>query len=139
MQIGHTGKTRVEELVLAGALLIIALRTALPIHGGSAAYGNQTVKLLFAALIAIPGMCLLLVRTLATRKRALLWVFVTYAYIGTLVPIVDWTRFGSAAALLTLAVISGHLYYVTAREIRWTQAQSSLSSPPSAPDLPSGE
>jgi hypothetical protein len=130
MQIGHTGRTRVEEIILACALLVIAVRTALPI-GGPGAYGHLAVKFGFAVLMAVPGVWLLFSRNMVSRKRSLWWVCVTYYYVGALVPIVDWTRFGTAAALFALAAQAGYLYYITAEEIRWTQAQSSRSSPPS--------
>lgn len=132
MQIGHSGKTRIEEIVLAVALLVIAVRTALPI-GSVGVYGVIAVKLGFGALLAAPALLLLCARSLPARRRALLWTFISYAYVGVLVPVLDWTRFGSAAAILALAAISGYLYYVTAREIRWTQEQSSRSSRPSEP------
>lgn len=130
MQIGHTGRTRIEEIVLAIALLVIAIRTALPI-GGAGVYGVIAVKLTFGMAIAVPAVWLLLARTLSSRCRSLLWVFITYSYVGLLVPFVDWTRFGTAAVVLACAAIAGYLYYVTAKEIRWTKEQLSHSSPPS--------
>ena len=132
MLIGHTGRTRVDEIFLAVALIVIAVRTAMPL-GSPGAYGTMTVKLAFSAALAVPAVLLLAARSLPRRRTGLFWVFVTYSYTGFLVAIVDWTRFGSAAGLLALAGIAGHLYYVTAREIKWTQAQSPRSSPPSEP------
>lgn len=133
MLIGHTGRTRIEEFVLSAALLVIAARTALPL-GGLGAYGHLSAKIAFAVAILVPAVWLLLARSLASRARALFWTFVTYAYVAALVLIVDWTRFGSAAAILALAAIAGYLYYVTAREIKWIQGPSPQSSPPSGPD-----
>lgn len=131
MQIGHTGRTRVEELVLAAVLFVIAVRTAIPIGNSAGVYGTVIAKIVVGLLIAIPAALLLVARTLKCRKRALFWAFVTFAYVGLLVPIVDWTRFGTAAAILGLALISGYLYYVTAEEIKWTPERSEPSRPPS--------
>lgn len=110
-------------------LLIAAVRTAWPLRP-SAAYGGVAVAVVAAVLIAVPGILLLLAKSFAARKRALLWVFVTYSYLSALVPIVDWTRFGTAGFSLALAWVSGYLYYVTAKEIEWTREQSEPSSPP---------
>lgn len=132
MLIGHTGRTRVEEVILGIGLSIIAIRTMAPI-GAPGVYGQLWIKLVFGVLIDTPAVLLLFARSLPARRTALFWVFVTYAYVGGLVPIVDWTRFGTAAAMLSLAGIAGYLYFVTAREIKWTQEQSPRSSPPSGP------
>lgn len=132
MMIGHTGRTRVEELILAVGLLVIAVRTASPI-GTTSVYGAVAIKVTVGLLIAVPAVFLVLCKKLPARRTSLFWVFVTYAYVGLLVPIVDWTRFGTAGAIFALAALSGYLYYVTAEEIKWTQAQSSRSSPPSEP------
>lgn len=130
MQIGHTGRARVIEFIIATALLIIAVRTSLPIGNSVGVYGFTAIKVTFAFIIAAPPAWLLIARTLSARRTALLWTCVTYSYVATLVPIVDWTRFGTAAALFALAAVSGYLYYITAREIKWTKALSSRSSPP---------
>jgi len=133
MQREHLGRTRIEETVLASALLVIAIRTALPI-GSAGVYGVMAVKLAFGVALAAPALWLLTAHSLTGRRRALMWTFISYAYVGVLVPIVDWTRFGSAAAILALAALAVNLYYDTARKIKWTQARSSRSLPPSAPD-----
>lgn len=119
MRIGHSGRTRVEEIILAVALLFVAARTALPL--GATVYGHLALKLVFAVLIAAPALWLLRTHQLAERKRALLGVFITYVYIGLLTVVVDWTRFGSAAAILALAAESGYLYFITAQELKWEQ------------------
>ena len=127
MQIGHHGRTRVDEIILSIGLIVVAIRTALPI--GPSVYGQHlAVKLAFAVAVAAPAVWLLLAGTLDRRRRALLFVFGTYAYVGLLVLVVDWTRFGTSGVLLTCACVAMHLYYVAAREIKWLH-QTTLASP----------
>jgi hypothetical protein len=130
MRIGHSGRTRVEELILAPVLFIIAIRTALPIGNSAGVYGHYWVKILFAALIATPAIWLWFAHTLTQRKHALLAVVITYGYCGLLVGVLDWTRFAAAAAILGCGGIAGYLYYLTREEISWIQQQSSPSPPP---------
>jgi hypothetical protein len=134
MQIGHTGRTRIEEIVIAVALLIVGARSALPI--GTTIYGNYWIKAIFAVLIAAPAVVLLLARTLERRKWGLLFVFITFAYSGLLTIALQWQSFASAGLLLGFSALSGYLYYLTRGEIKWTQQQSSHSSPqdPVSPD-----
>lgn len=122
MKIGHWGRTRVEEIILAVVLLIIAVRTALPL--GPSAYNSLVVKMAFAFLTAAPAVWLLLARGLPQRKKALLGVVIAYTFTGLLVVYVDWTRFAVGSALLGLGALSGYLYYLTAREIKWAQQNS---------------
>lgn len=128
MQIGHTGRNRFEEVALAAGLLVIAIRTALPIGGSVGAYGLLALKIVFGVLIAIPSVCLLLAGTLKGQRRALFLACATYFYTGVLVLAVDWTRFGTAGALFVLAAVAIHLHYKVARVIRWMQTPSSSRS-----------
>lgn len=128
MKIGHTGRTRVEELILATVLIVIAVRTALPTK--PTVYGPYLVKAVFAFLIAAPAVALFLARTMATRKNALLAVFITYGYSGGLAIVLDPLRFGAASALLGCGAFAGYLYFLTRKELKWIQQQSSPSSPP---------
>lgn len=128
MQIGHSGRTRVEERILAIVLLFFAVRTALPTT--TTIYGFYFVKLVFTVLIAGPGVWLLLSRTLVQRKHALLAVVITYFYCGGLTIALDWTRFAFGAAILGLCAFSGYLYYLTREEITWIHQESSPLPPP---------
>lgn len=130
MRIGYYGRSRTDEIILALGLIVIAIRTALPISTGTSVYGYAAVKLSFAAAMALPAVWLLSMRALEQRRHALLAVFGTYAYVGVLVVVVDWTRFGTASALFTCAGLTMHLYYVAAREIKWSQADSSQRPSP---------
>jgi hypothetical protein len=126
MKIGHSGHTRVEELILAFVLLVVALRTALPL--GSAVYVNTALKITFAILIALPALFLLKAHTLLQRKRALLAVFITYGYITILTVVVDPARFGVAGLSLGLGAVAAYLYFVARLEIKtWGQENSSQS------------
>lgn len=136
MQIGHSGHTRFEEVALSAGLLVIGVRTMLPI-GGLGAYGVLIAKIVFGILIVIPSVFLLLAGTLKARRRALFMACVTYTYTGALVLVVDWTRFGTAAALFVLAAVAVHLHYIAAREIKWTQTPSSSPSSPPLEGRPS--
>lgn len=126
MKIGHSGHTRVEELILALVLLVVALRTALPL--GSAVYGNTAVRITFTILIALPALFLLKAHTLLQRKRALLAVFVTYGYITILTVVVDPGRFAVAGLSLGLGAMAAYLYFVARLEIKtWGQENSPQS------------
>jgi len=139
MQIGHSGRTRVEEIILAVVLLIFAVRTAMPTM--VTVYGLYVVKVVFAAAIATPAAWLLLARTLPQRKHALLAVFITYFYCWVLSAVVDWPRFTATAAVFGLCAFAGYLYYLTREEIKWIQQQSSPSSllDPASRDTSSNE
>lgn len=126
MQIGHSGHTRFEELILAFVLLVVAIRTALPL--GSTVYSNAAVKIAFAVLVALPAFFLIKARTLVQRKRALLAVFITYAYIAILTVAVDPTKFAIAGMSVGLGSIAAYLYFVARLEIKtWDQESSSQS------------
>jgi inner membrane protein involved in colicin E2 resistance len=139
MRIGHTGRTRVEELVIATVLLLVGVRSALPL--GTTVYGQYWIKAVFAVILTAPAVLLYLSHTLEQRKRALLFVFITFAYSGVLTVVLQWQSFASAGMLLGFSALSGYLYYLTRGEIKWTQQHSSPSSLPDpvSPDTSSSE
>jgi uncharacterized membrane protein YfcA len=141
MLIGHSGRTRVEELILAMVLLIIAVRAAIPTPNNTI-YGFYWVKAIFAVLIAAPAVWLIAARTLEHRKHALLAAVITYTYCGALPVVRDWSLFGFGAGLIGLGGgFSIYLYYLTREEITWIQQQSSPSQPqgPGPPGMSSSE
>lgn len=104
------------ETVMAVVLIVFSIRIALPI-GTSAAYTSGLVKAISAVLVAAPGLWLLFARSAKARPQALLTVVFTYFYLTVLSVLVDWTRFGAAAASLGLATV-GIILYAGARAER---------------------
>jgi hypothetical protein len=139
MRIGHSGHTRVEELVIAVVLFVVGVHSALPI--GTTVYGHYWIKACFAVLISAAAVLLFAARTLDQRKNALLYVCVTYFYSGGLTVVFQWQSFASVCMLLGFSALSGYLYYVTRGYLKWTQQQSSRSSSPDpvSPDTSSSE
>lgn len=111
------GHTRVLEGFLIFALGLIALRTMLPI-GNPGAYGTWPVKVTAGLVIGSPAVWLVLARSVTARARALFWIAITFAYVTILAVLVDWTRLGTAGALLALGGISAYLHYLEAKEAR---------------------
>jgi hypothetical protein len=104
------------ERIMAVVLFIFALRIALPI-GSSQVYTNQLMKIMFALLVAAPGVWLLFVRSAKNHVKALFSVMATYTYLTVTAMIVDWTRFGGSAASLGFAAV-GLILYAGARAER---------------------
>jgi hypothetical protein len=120
------------ERIVATVLVVVAIRVVAPLP--SMVYTHLAPKLIFSALIGGAGVWLLLARNVHRRRQSLRVVLITCLYLVLLSVYIDWTRFGSIAAFLGLAAITGFLYRnVRAKEIEWKPDGSSRSSPPQPP------
>jgi hypothetical protein len=109
----RTGTYRAIETVMSVVLLIVAVRTAVPV-GPSQIYLNEWLRVLSAAIIAAPAVWLLFAKSAKARPRALLFTVFTYFYLSALGLINDWTRFPSVALAVGFSAI-GVILYVGAR------------------------
>lgn len=99
--LNHISKNPMEtvELILAFAMLIFAIYTGLPQElrpsSSNSAYANDTVRIIFASLLAYPAISIIYLRITKNihdyvytftkqRRNALFWISVAWIYTGIL-------------------------------------------------------